>query len=101
MFDFKVLRDNPEIAKNVRLEISGSDLLEFSDAVVARAIEAGKLQNVTAPEEYLTSDEMAKTLKISEVTLWSWDRKGITEPLRIGNQKRYRRSDVEKFLNRK
>jgi predicted DNA-binding transcriptional regulator AlpA len=52
------------------------------------------------PEEYLTPQEMADTLHVSLVTLWHWDNKGITKPLRIGNQKRYRRSDIEKFMQK-
>jgi hypothetical protein len=49
-------------------------------------------------EEYLTPAEFAEVLKISLVTLWSWDKKKITHPLHIGNQKRYRRSDLEKIM---
>jgi DNA-binding transcriptional MerR regulator len=30
--------------------------------------------------------------------LWHWDRKGITNPVRIGNAKRYRSSDLDKLL---
>lgn len=96
MIDWKILRENPELAKNVRLEISGADLLDYSDEIVKRAMEAGKAKE--SHEEYLTAEEMAKTLKISLVTLWSWDKKGLTKPLRIGNQKRYRRSDLEIIL---
>jgi hypothetical protein len=96
MVDLKILKENPELARSLRLEITGSDLLEYSDEMVKRAVEAVNIKE--APEEYLTSEEMVKTLKISLVTLWSWDKKGLTKPLRIGNQKRYRRSDLEKIL---
>ncbi|MBN2742720.1 MAG: helix-turn-helix domain-containing protein [Marinilabiliaceae bacterium] len=53
-----------------------------------------------ADEEYLTADEVADKLKISLVTLWSWDRKGITSPVRIGNMKRYRKSELDKAFER-
>jgi len=66
MIDLTVLKENPELAKNVRFEINGADLLTFGESIHKQ--------------------------------LWSWDRKGITKPLRIGNQKRYRKSDVEKTL---
>lgn len=49
-------------------------------------------------EEYLTPSEMAQALKISMVTLWHWDKKGITHPLRVGNLKRYRKSDLKKMM---
>jgi hypothetical protein len=97
MVNLIVLKENPELAKNLRLEITGSDLLEYSDEMVKRSVEAVKTKEVQ--EEYLTSEEMAKTLKVSLVTLWSWDKKGLTKPLRIGNAKRYRRSDLEKILS--
>jgi len=98
MNTLEFLTQNPEAAKHVKLEVTGADLLSFADTLHKNAMEAGK----TTPqrnEEYLTSAEMAEALKISLVTLWSWDKKGITIPLKIGNQKRYRRSDLEKFLN--
>jgi hypothetical protein len=99
MIDLNFFKENPELAKNIRLEISGSDLIQYSEEMLKRAAEAEKIKETPAPEEYLTSEEMAKTLKISLVTLWSWDKKGITHPLYIGRQKRYRRSDLEKMLN--
>lgn len=49
-------------------------------------------------EVYLTPQEFADALKVSLVTLWHWDGKGITRPLKIGNKKRYRKSDLEKIL---
>ena len=55
-------------------------------------------QPIQKEEEYLTPSEMAQFLKISMVTLWHWDKKGITRPLRVGNLKRYRKSDLEKII---
>ncbi len=54
--------------------------------------------NEREEEEYLTPSEMAQALKISMVTLWHWDKKGITHPLRVGNLKRYRKSDLKKIM---
>ena len=55
-------------------------------------------QSTQKEEEYLTPSEMAQFLKISMVTLWHWDKKHITRPLRVGNLKRYRRSDLELIM---
>lgn len=55
-------------------------------------------QPIQKEEEYLTPSEMAQFLKISMVTLWHWDKKGITRPLRVGNLKRYRNSDLGKII---
>jgi hypothetical protein len=93
----EILKTNPELAANLNVTAKASDLQEFAKL----CIEAGKKEKpeATNPEEYLTPDEYAALLKISLVTLWSWDKKGITRPLRIGTKKRYRRSDLEKIMD--
>ena len=48
-----------------------------------------------ALEKYVTTDQVCEKWNISRVTLWSWDKKGLTNPLRIGNLKRYRLSEIE------
>lgn len=95
--DLSVLKANPELAKSVKLEINGADLLAFGEAIHKSALEAGE-KTPKENEEYLTPAELTGVLKISLVTLWSWDKKNITRPLRIGNKKLYRRSDLEKIL---
>ena len=45
-------------------------------------------------ERFFTTDQVCEILSISRVTLWSWDKKGITRPIKIGNLKRYRLSDI-------
>ncbi|OFX39152.1 MAG: hypothetical protein A2X03_12510 [Bacteroidetes bacterium GWA2_40_15] len=97
MIDLNILKENPELAKSVKLEISGADLLAFGEAIHKAAFEAGEKTPIEK-EVYLTPAEFAEVLKISLVTLWSWDRKNITRPLRIGNKKLYRRSDLEKIM---
>jgi predicted DNA-binding transcriptional regulator AlpA len=94
MLDLSILKENPELAKSLKLEVSGADLLAFGEAIHKLAL----AEKVKENEEFLTGKELAKLLGVSEVTLWSWDKKGITHPLRIGKQKRYRKSDVEKIL---
>lgn len=50
----------------------------------------------TTPEadELLTPEETAKLLKVSKVTVWDWEKRGILNARRIGNQVRYLRSEV-------
>jgi len=38
-------------------------------------------------QRYLTPAPVCEALQVSLVTLWSWDKKGITRPLRIGTQR--------------
>jgi Helix-turn-helix domain len=97
MIDLNVLKENPELAKSVRFEISGADLLAFGESIHKNAIIESE-KNSPKDEVYLTPAQFAESLQVSLVTLWSWDKKGITKPLRIGNAKRYRRSDLEKIL---
>jgi hypothetical protein len=97
MIDLKILTENPELAKTVKLEVTGADLLAFGESIHKTAV-AESEKNTSKDEVYLTPQQFADALQISLVTLWSWDKKGITKPLRIGNAKRYRRSDLEKVL---
>ncbi|WP_080237675.1 helix-turn-helix domain-containing protein [Spirosoma rigui] len=45
-------------------------------------------------DELLTPEETAKLLKVSKVTVWDWEKRGILNARRIGNQVRYLRSEV-------
>jgi len=98
MIDLNVLKENPELAKSVRLEMTGADLLAFGESIHKNAITESEKNIPKETEVYLTPTEMSEILKVSLVTLWSWDKKNITRPLRIGNKKLYRRSDLEKIL---
>ena len=97
MIDLNIIKENSELAKSLKLEITGADLLAFGESIQKKATEEGKYAPKEV-EEYLTPQQFADALQVSLVTLWSWDKKRITKPLRIGNAKRYRRSDLEKIL---
>jgi hypothetical protein len=92
----ELFKNNPEIVDSLTIQVNASDLKEFAELCINRGKQE-KPETVT-PEEYLTPNQMAETLQVSLVTLWSWDKKQITKPLRIGNKKLYRRSDLEKIL---
>ena len=95
--DLSILNNHPELAKNLKLEISGADLRDFAKL----CIDLGRQENQRpiVQEQYLTSAQVAEFLQISLVTLWQWDKKGITKPITIGKLKRYRRSDLEKTFS--
>jgi hypothetical protein len=80
--------------------VSTQQLSQIIEDAVCKAI--SKYENkdkTTSPEiEYLTPEEVAKRLNISLVTLWTYDKKGITKPLRMGNLKRYRKGDLESIF---
>ena len=101
MIDLSILSNNPELAQNIKIEVSGADLLAFANYLQIQSKEEGAKSKSKIIEEYLTPAQFAEALQISLVTLWSWDKKEITKPLHIGGQKRYRRSDLEKIMKHK
>ncbi len=54
-------------------------------------------------DELLTLKEASNVLKVHPNTLRDWDKKGILIAVRIGIKKslRYRREDIEKFIDKK
>lgn len=99
MIDLTFLTANPELAKNIKLEISGADLLAFGESIHQSALKDSEKKDPREIESYLTPAQFAEALQVSLVTLWAWDKKGITNPLYIGKAKRYRRSDLEKIMS--
>jgi len=61
---------------------------------IAQLAEA-KPEPPTSQERYLTIDETCELLSVTRPTLWSWNKKGVLESVRIGNLRRYRMSDIE------
>lgn len=51
------------------------------------------------PDEYLTTKELEKELKISSVTRWEWGKKNILNPRKIGNRVYYLRSEIKELLS--
>jgi predicted DNA-binding transcriptional regulator AlpA len=93
----EIIKQNPKLVDNLVLKITGDDLKEF--ALICFEEGRKDVPPAKPTEELLTTEQFAEKLKVSKVTLWHWDKKGITMPLRIGNAKRYRRSDLEKLMN--
>jgi len=57
--------------------------------------------NTTTPDELLTRKEAAAILKIEPVTLAAWASRGHPKLpfIKVGRLPRYRRSDLERFLD--
>lgn len=73
--------------------------LEDFRIIVSEVLES-KLKSLLPPEQdrYLTPTETAKLLKISKVTLISYNKKGWINNLRIGKKVLYKQKDVESAL---
>ena len=81
---------------NVKIEVSIEDLKDFGRDIAKESFEA--LQKQAKKESdvrYITGNKVCEILDISRVTLWQWDKKGITKPIRMGNLKRYLSSDID------
>lgn len=92
-----MIKQYPELAENLTVKLNLTDLTAYAEYCFDKA---RKDSPPPLPEEeLLTPAQFAEILKVSLVTIWNWDRKGITKPVRIGNAKRYRRSDLEKIMN--
>ncbi len=101
--NFQILKTNPELAKNITLQIKGNDLLAFADTLVkdtSAEVEA-RIRAENKQDELLTRQQVAGMLGITLTTLWNWNNKGILPTIKIGNKVRYRRSDIENLLNKK
>lgn len=84
---------------NVRLEVSGADLLAFSNELINRAKSELSAEIAEArKEKYLTKEEVKKICSVCDATLWHWNRKGYLRTVKIGNKVRYRQSDIRRIL---
>ena len=85
-----------------KIEINAEDLKNFGSEIATKSFEA--LQKQAKKESdvrYITGNKVCEILDISRVTLWNWDKKGITNPIRMGNLKRYRCSDIDSIGEQK
>ena len=84
---------------NVRLEVSGADLLAFSNELINRAKSELSAEIAEArKEKYLTKEEIKEICGVCDTTLWHWTRKGYLRTVKIGNKVRYRQSDIRRIL---
>lgn len=84
---------------NIKLEITGEDLLVFSNQLISRA--KHELSSAIAEarkEKYLTKEEVKQMCNVCDTTLWHWGKKNYLKPVKVGNKVRYRQSDIQKIL---
>ncbi len=98
--DLQLLQSNPELAKNITLQVKGNDLLTFADKLVKETVKEAetRLKEQNKTDELLTRQQVSEMLGVSLATLWHWEKKQILNPVKIGSKVRYRRSDVENAL---
>jgi hypothetical protein len=84
---------------SIKLEVSGEDLLEFSNDLINRAkTELSVEISEARKERYLTREEVKKICGVCDATLWHWNKKNYLNTIKIGNKVRYRMSDIRRIL---
>lgn len=83
----------------IKLEVTGEDLLDFSNDLINRAKNELSREIAEARKErYLTKDEVKEICGVCNATLWHWNRKNYLKTIKIGNKVRYRMSDIRRIL---
>lgn len=81
---------------NVQLVVNAADLKE---AILEWAREMQAKIKEAMPDETLDVSEVKKKLGVSPQTLWRWQKSGYLVPFKIGRERYYRKSDIDKILN--
>ena len=74
--------------------VSLQDLKEFLREIVKEVDNENRVEK----EEYYSSDQVMRRLKIAEATLYRWTREKYLSAVKIGHRNLYRQSDVEALL---
>ncbi|ERK39172.1 transcriptional regulator, AlpA family [Segatella baroniae F0067] len=87
---------------NLKLEVTGEDLLIFSNNLINRAKdELSSMIAEARKERFLSKEEVKKLCGVCDATLWHWGKRNYLKPIKVGNKVRYRYSDVQKILGEK
>ncbi len=92
--DIKNLLEN---RGNITISISPEELKKFGESLIKETQQRNE-EKQEVSTKLITVNQVCKMLAVSRVTLWDWDKKGITDPVRLGNLKRYRLSDIEELI---
>lgn len=90
--NFKEILNN-----NVQLVVSAADLKEFALSLIEDARAMEKPEQPAKGDEFLTSEEVMKIVKVKKVTLWRWAKEKYLVPVKVGKSNLYRKSDVQRI----
>ena len=94
MTNFDILITNPELAKQMKFEITGSDILSLANTIIKATREATFIE-ARKGEIYVDIAEACLQLRRDKSTLWKWAKKGILKHNALGL---YKQSDIDKIL---
>jgi len=101
MNNIQFLKENPEIANQVTISLTGKDLISFLETLEDKIQkpQPNKTESLSDEERLITIEEATVIFGVSRVTLWQWGKKGILNPVKIGHIVRYKISEIRKVLN--
>lgn len=84
-----------------KVEVTSEDLVTFADRLIAKSQEMKAMELASNPteEKWLTAEEAAKMCHVCATTLWSWAKSGYLVPAKMGRQRLFALSDIQKILN--
>ena len=87
---------------NLKLEVTGEDLLIFSNNLINRAKdELSSMMAEARKEQFLSKEDVKKLCDVCDATLWHWGKRNYLKPIKVGNKVRYRLTDVQRILGEK
>lgn len=96
MPNFDILIQNPELAKSVKFEITGADLLLLAGAIIKATREAETIETRKG-EVFVKVAEASAQLRKDKSTLHRWHLKGLLKHNALGL---YKQSDITAILNK-
>ncbi len=89
-------------AKNVTIAVGTDDLMVFAKTIAEQTRQGVVRELAEARDEvYYSTDRVMEMLDVSKQTLWRWEKRDYLIPIKVGTLSRYRKSDIDKLLNRK
>lgn len=86
---------------NIKLEITGQDLHNFSNELINRAVsEVAAAVKAAEEERLLTREEVKEMCNVCDTTLWLWNKRNYLKVVKVGNKVRYRLTDVKRILGK-
>ncbi len=82
----------------IKLELTGEDLLKFSEDLIEKAAKIAAVNDAPKEEKLLTRGEVRDICGVCNATLWHWHKRKYLVPIKVGSKVRYKQSDVEKIL---
>ena len=82
---------------NVQLVVSAADLKEFALSLIEEARAMETPEEPANGDEFLTSEDVMKIVKVKKVTLWRWAKEKYLVPVKVGKSNLYRKSDVQRI----